>query len=65
MRDNLIVEASPMRIEDREMKQLKDTNITLVKVVWGGPSRGSMTWELESRMKESYPNLYFLGNFRE
>ena len=37
VRDNLTVEASPMRIEDREVKQLHGKEITLVKVSWGGP----------------------------
>lgn len=50
VQDNLTVEASPVQIEDREVKQLRDKEIVLVKVVWGGPARGSMTWELESRM---------------
>ncbi|XP_050875109.1 uncharacterized protein LOC127078719 [Lathyrus oleraceus] len=57
VRDNLTVEVSPIRIEDREVKQLRGKEIVLVKVVWGGPAGGNMTWDLESRMKESYPEL--------
>lgn len=64
VRDNLTVEASSMRIEDREVKQLRGKEITLVKVMWGGPIGGSITWELESRMKESYLELFSLDNFR-
>ncbi|KAI5434894.1 hypothetical protein KIW84_021642 [Lathyrus oleraceus] len=44
-----------MRIEDRELKQLRGKEIALVKVAWGGPTGGNVTWELESQMKESYP----------
>ncbi|KAI5430917.1 hypothetical protein KIW84_035164 [Lathyrus oleraceus] len=44
-----------MRIEDRELKQLRGKGIALVKVAWGGPAGGNVTWELESQMKESYP----------
>ncbi|KAI5428956.1 hypothetical protein KIW84_033809 [Lathyrus oleraceus] len=44
-----------MRIEDRELKQLRGKEIALVKVAWGGPAGGNVTWELESQMKESYP----------
>ncbi|XP_050909166.1 uncharacterized protein LOC127122937 [Lathyrus oleraceus] len=58
VRDNLTVEVSPIQIKDREVKQLRDKEIVLVKVVWGGPAGGNMTWELESRMKESYPELF-------
>lgn len=48
VREKLVVEASPMWIEDREVKQLSGKDISLVKVVWGGPARGSITWEMES-----------------
>ena len=43
MGDNLIVDVSPVRIKDREVKQIHGKEITLVKVVWGGPAGGSMT----------------------
>lgn len=43
MRDNLIVEAMPIRIDDRELKQLRGKEIVLVKVVWGGAVGGYMT----------------------
>ncbi|KAI5428797.1 hypothetical protein KIW84_033704 [Lathyrus oleraceus] len=58
VRDNLTVETSPIRIEDRELKQLRGKEIALVKVAWGGPAGGNVTWELESQMKESYPELF-------
>lgn len=64
MRENLIVEASPIQIEDREVKKLCGKDITLVKVAWGGPAAGNVIWELESQMNESYPNLFSYGNFR-
>lgn len=43
MRDNLIVEALTIRIEDREVKQLCGKEITLVKVDWGGIDGGNLT----------------------
>ena len=58
VRDNLTVETSPMRTEDREVKQLRGKEIPLVKVVWGGPADGNVTWELESQMRDSYPELF-------
>ena len=47
-----------MRIEDREFKQLRGKEIALVKVAWGGPMDENVTWELESQMRESYPELF-------
>ncbi|XP_058757901.1 uncharacterized protein LOC131631139 [Vicia villosa] len=58
IRDNLTVETMPIRIEDHKMKQLRGKDISLVRVAWGGAARGSVTWELESRMRESYPELF-------
>ena len=54
----MTVETSSMKIEDREVKQLRGKEIALVKVVWGGPSDGNVTWELESQIKDSYPELF-------
>ncbi|XP_050915978.1 uncharacterized protein LOC127131083 [Lathyrus oleraceus] len=58
VRDNITIEASPIRIEMREVKQLRGKEIILVKVVWGGPAGGSTTWESKSQMKESYLELF-------
>src|ERR1051325_10690837 len=58
VRDNLTVEALLARIEDWKVKQSWGKEIALVKVVWGGPAGGNVTWELESQMKDSYPKLF-------
>jgi len=58
VRDNLMVETLPLRIEDRKVKKLRGKKIPLVKVVWGGVTGESLTWELESKMQESYPELF-------
>ena len=59
--DNLTVETKPIRIADREMKVLRGKEIELVKVVWLGAAGESMTWELESKMRDSYPELFDSG----
>lgn len=46
------------------MKQLRGREIALVKVVWGGSTGGSMTWEVEEQMRELHPTLFSLGNFQ-
>jgi len=58
VRDNLIVETWPVRIDDREVKRLRGKEIVLVKVIWGGSTGESATWELESRMRVSYLELF-------
>jgi len=58
VRDNLTVETLPLRIEDRKVKKLRGKEIPILKVVWGGVTGESLTWELESKMLESYPKLF-------
>jgi hypothetical protein len=58
VRDNLTVETLPLRIDDREVKTLRGKEIPLVRVVWSGTTGESLTWELESKMKESNPELF-------
>jgi len=64
VRDNLTVETWPIRIEGRKVKRFGGKEIVLVKVIWVGPTSESATWESESRMKASYPELFPSGNFR-
>ena len=58
VRDNLTMETMPVRIADREIKTLRGKDIALVKVVWLGAAGESMTWELESKMRDSYSELF-------
>ena len=57
-KENLTFETSPVRIEDRKTKQLRGKEIHLVKVLWSGTNDESATWELESKIKELYPQLF-------
>ncbi|CAJ2642348.1 unnamed protein product [Trifolium pratense] len=61
VRDDLTVETVPLRIEGREVKKLRNKDIASVKVVWGGPAGENATWELESKMRSSYPELFSGG----
>ncbi|XP_058786967.1 uncharacterized protein LOC131661440 [Vicia villosa] len=58
VRDNLTMETMSIRIKCREMKTLRGKEIALVKVVWTKDVGESTTWELESKMRESYPELF-------
>nr|KYP33844.1 hypothetical protein KK1_045280 [Cajanus cajan] len=59
------MEATQVRVEDRMVKQLRGKEIPLMKVIWGGATPESATWELEQKMKVSYPFLFALGNFED
>ena len=58
VQDNLTVETMHVRIMDREIKTLRGKDIALVKVVWLGAAGESITWELERKMRDSYPELF-------
>ncbi|MCI58758.1 cytochrome P450, partial [Trifolium medium] len=58
VRDNLTVETVPLRIEGREVNKLRNKKIASVKVVWEGPAGENATWELESKMRDLYPELF-------
>jgi hypothetical protein len=60
----LTIETLPLRIEGREVKKLRNKEIASVKVIWGGPAGENVTWELESKMNDLYPELFPSGNFR-
>ena len=61
IRDNLTYNVLPLRIDDRRTKQLRGKNVQLVKVIWSSQNGDDATWELEDKMRGSYPSL-FQGN---
>lgn len=59
----MTIEVSPLRIKDREVKHLKLKEISGLKIVWKGPTGGIVMWDLESKMKGSYLDLFPSSNF--
>ncbi|GKB16988.1 putative reverse transcriptase domain-containing protein [Tanacetum coccineum] len=54
----------PVEIMDREVKTLKRSKITIVKVCWNSKRGPEYTWEREDYMKARYPQL-FVANSSE
>ncbi|GJT76702.1 putative reverse transcriptase domain-containing protein [Tanacetum coccineum] len=48
----------PIEIMDREVKQLKQIRIPIVKVRWNSSSGPEYTWEWEDQMWKKYPHLF-------
>ncbi|WJX45504.1 hypothetical protein P8452_32379 [Trifolium repens] len=57
LKENLSFEVPPVKVADRKMKRLRTKDIPLVKIIWN-EATGDATWELESKMKEQYPELF-------
>ncbi|GJX43567.1 hypothetical protein Tco_0260243 [Tanacetum coccineum] len=49
----------PVEIMEREIKSLKRSKISLVKVRWNSKRGPEFTWEREDYMKSNYPQLFF------
>ncbi|GKB79910.1 putative reverse transcriptase domain-containing protein [Tanacetum coccineum] len=47
-----------VEIIDREVKQLKQSRIPIVKVRWNSRRGPEFTWEHEDQMKKKYPHLF-------
>ena len=55
---NLSYEEKPVQILDREVKKLRNKEITLVKILWRNHRIEEATWESEEEMRKNYPELF-------
>ncbi|GJZ75231.1 hypothetical protein Tco_0639696 [Tanacetum coccineum] len=56
--DKLHMIEEPVEIVDRDVKQLKQSRIPIVKVRWNLQRGPKFTWEREDQIKEKYPHLF-------
>ncbi|GJV14999.1 putative reverse transcriptase domain-containing protein [Tanacetum coccineum] len=56
--DKLNFVEEPMEIMDREVKQLKQSRIPIVKVRWNSKRGPEFTWEREDQIRAKYPHLF-------
>ncbi|GKE73452.1 hypothetical protein Tco_1535493, partial [Tanacetum coccineum] len=56
--DKLNFVKEPEEIMDREVKQLKQSPIPIVKVRWNSKRGPEFTWECEDQIRAKYPHLF-------
>ncbi|GJT35709.1 putative reverse transcriptase domain-containing protein [Tanacetum coccineum] len=56
--DKLNFVEEPMKIMDREVKQLKQSRIPIIKVSWNSKRGPEFTWEREEQIRAKYPHLF-------
>ncbi|GJS94225.1 putative reverse transcriptase domain-containing protein, partial [Tanacetum coccineum] len=56
--DKLHFIEEPVEIMDREVKQLKQSRITIIKVRWNSKRGTEFTWEREDQFRKKYPHLF-------
>ena len=58
LRPDLTYEEKPVEILAREVKELQNKKIPLVKVLWRNHKTEEATWESEETMRHQYPQLF-------
>ena len=66
MQQDFSYDEEPKAIMAREVKQLWNKQVPLVKVLWQHHGREEATWEPEATMRAQYPQLFYSGmNFED
>ncbi|GKB20287.1 hypothetical protein Tco_0854210, partial [Tanacetum coccineum] len=56
--DKLQFVKEPVEIMDREVKQLRQSQVPMVKVRWNSRRGPEFTWEREDQFRKKYPHLF-------
>nr|GFA91303.1 putative reverse transcriptase domain-containing protein [Tanacetum cinerariifolium] len=56
--DKLHYVEEPVEIMDREIKQLRQSRILIIKVKWNSKRGPKFMWERENQFKQKYPHLF-------
>nr|GEV30417.1 hypothetical protein [Tanacetum cinerariifolium] len=56
--DKLHMIKEPVEVVDKEVKQLKQSKIPIVKVRWNSQRGQEFTWERKDQIKKNYPHLF-------
>ena len=65
LRPDLTYKEEPVEILAREVKELRNKQIPLLKVLWRNHKTEKFTWESEETMRQQYPQLLNEGNFED
>ena len=57
LKNNLTFDAMSVQIMDKKVKELRGTQIPLIKVIWN-EANGEFKWELEENVRGIYPHLF-------
>ncbi|KAK5836299.1 hypothetical protein PVK06_012080 [Gossypium arboreum] len=58
LRPDMTYEEEPIKILAREVKQLRNKSVALVKVLWQKHGVEETTWEPEETIRNQYPHLF-------
>ena len=56
--ESLTYEEKPVQLLDRKVKERRNKQILLVKILWRNHGVEEVTWEVEKEMQKKYPELF-------
>ncbi|XP_071900967.1 uncharacterized protein [Coffea arabica] len=56
--ESLTYEEKPVQLLDRKVKELRNKQIPLVKILWRNHGVEEATWKVEEEMQKKYPELF-------
>ena len=65
VQEDFTFDEEPKTILDREIRQLRNKQVPLVKGLWQHHGMEEATWEPESIVRVQYPQLFSSGNFED
>ena len=65
VQEDFTFDEEPKAIIDREIRQLRNKQVPLVKVLRQHHGMEEATWELESTMRVQYPQFFSSDNFED
>jgi hypothetical protein len=63
IQQDLTIDAQPVRVLDFSERVMRNRTIKYIKILWSNQTEREATWELESAMRNKYPDLFETGKF--
>jgi hypothetical protein len=63
IQQDLTIDAQPVGVLEFSERVIRNRTIKCVKILWSNQMEREATWELESTMRNKYPNLFQTGKF--
>jgi hypothetical protein len=63
IQQDLTIDAQPVRVLEFSERVMRNRTIKYVKILWSNQMEREATWELESTMRNKYPDLFETGKF--
>jgi hypothetical protein len=63
IQQDLTIDTQPVHVLEFSERVMRNRTIKYVKILWSNQTEGEAIWELESTMRNKYPDLFETGKF--